>query len=278
MQDEQQMSTSLAGLGTTTVESRFPRPRTGLIRVVLPAYNEEKALPELLHRLDLAFEEAGLPGDVLVVNDGSTDGTGNSVRGYSGRLPVQLMDFESNRGLAEAIKTGLMAAAAKCLPGDIVITMDADNSHTPGLILRMVRMVREGCDVVIASRYQPGSRVRGVSLFRRILSRGAGLLFSVIVRIPGVRDYTCGYRAYRGDLLRAAFERYHDELVRESGFGCMAEILLKLKPLDPIIQEVPLILRYDLKPSASKMDVGRTIRQTLALLSRYIFRGPEGFD
>jgi len=256
----------------TSAMPRSGQSRLRVVKVVLPAYNEEGALPALLERLDLAFEEEGLQGEVLVVNDGSVDGTVEAVRHYVGRLPLRLLDLQPNRGLAEAIKAGLLAAIADCNPGDIIVTMDADNTHTPGLILRMVRMVREGSDVVIASRYQKGSRVKGVSLYRQVLSLGASVLFRLVARIPGVRDYTCGYRAYRAELLKAAFDRYHDDLIQQTGFSCIAEILLKLEAFDPIIQEVPLILRYDMKHGSSKMKVWRTVRETLALLLRYAFR------
>lgn len=253
----------------SSLEPRTVRARVGLVRVVLPAYNEEKALPALLDRLSLAFEEAGLKGDVLVVNDGSTDGTADSVRNFSGQIPARLLDLQPNRGLAEAIKAGLFEAISACNPGDIIVTMDADNTHTPGLILRMVQMIREGNDIVIASRYQPGSRVLGVSFFRKFLSFGASVLLRATVRVSGARDYTCGYRAYRAELLQIAFDRWHDEFIEQTGFSCMAEILLKLKAFDPIVNEVPLILRYDLKPSASKMNIWRTVKETLVMSFRY---------
>jgi dolichol-phosphate mannosyltransferase len=155
--------------------------------------------------------------------------------------------------------------------------MDADNSHTPGLILRMVQRIREGSDIVIASRYQPGARIRGVSQFRQILSLGASVLFRLVARVPGVRDYTCGYRAYRAEVLQIAFELYHEQFIRQTGFGCMAEILLRLKPMSPIIHEVPLILRYDLKYSTSKMQIWRTTRETLLMLLRYGLRRGAGW-
>jgi dolichol-phosphate mannosyltransferase len=64
--------------------------------------------------------------------------------------------------------------------------------------------------------------------------------------IRGVRDYTCGYRAYRGRVLRQAFQRYGDDFINQEGFQCMVDILLKLRKMDVIFGEVPLILRYDL--------------------------------
>lgn len=243
------------------------------IKVVLPAYNEEQSLPPLLNRLERAYEESGLNIEILVVNDGSKDRTSEVARNFRGQLKVEVLDLHPNRGLAGAIKAGLFEAVKQCKSDDdIIIIMDADNTHTPGLILRMVRLITEGCDVVIASRYQPGSRVIGLSRFRRLLSDGASWLFRILVGIRGVRDYTCGYRAYRVEVLRKAFALYQENFIRQSGFGCMIEILLRIQKFDPIIQEVPLILRYDLKEGESKMKIWRTIKQTLKLLFDYRFR------
>jgi dolichol-phosphate mannosyltransferase len=247
---------------------RLINPRAGVVRVVLPAYNEERSLPGLLNRLDVMFEESDLSVEVLVVNDGSTDRTVEVVERYDGPLPIRLIDCQPNRGLAETIRTGLRGALEQARPGDVIVTMDADNSHSPGLIPRMVSRIREGNDLVIASRYQRGSRIRGLSRFRRTMSYAASWLFRIFSGLPAVRDYTCGYRAYRAELLEAAFSRYGHELIQQTGFGCMAELLLKLKPLDPIIHEVPLILRYDMKQSDSKMKIARTVRETLLMLIR----------
>jgi dolichol-phosphate mannosyltransferase len=242
------------------------------IKVVLPAYNEELALPPLLKRLDSAYEEFGLNMEILVVNDGSTDKTSEVARNFKGNIKVEVLDLNPNRGLAGAIKAGLFEAVNDCKSDDdIIIVMDADNTHTPGLIMRMVRLITEGCDVVIASRYQPGSRVIGLTPFRRLLSDGASWLFRIVVGIRGVRDYTCGYRAYRVEVLKKAFQHYKENFIRQSGFGCMIEILLRINKFDPIIQEVPLILRYDFKEGHSKMKVWKTIKQTLKLLLNYRF-------
>src|SRR5262245_45588663 len=130
---------------TPAVSSADRRPGTGVC-VVLPAYNEEATLPALLARLDHALGDAGLPGEVLVVNDGSTDATAEVARDFCGRLPVRLLDLQPNRGLAGALRAGLLEAIRDADADDIIITMDADNSHTPGLIYRMVGEIREGSD------------------------------------------------------------------------------------------------------------------------------------
>jgi dolichol-phosphate mannosyltransferase len=237
-----------------------------MVIVTLPAYNEEETLPTLLDRIREAMEENVIEYRVIVVNDGSTDGTGEMVDRMRDTMPITRINHEQNRGLGEAIRTGLLAAIEGAKDRDIIVTMDSDNTHTPGLIARMVRGIREGNDVVIASRFQPGAHVRGVPLHRRALSRSGSLLFRLAFPTPGVRDFTSGYRAYRAGVIRQAFDTYGGAFVAESGFSCMVDILLKLRRIEAIISEVPLVLRYDRKFGVSKMLVVRTALDTLQLL------------
>ena len=112
----------------------------------------------------------------------------------------------------------------------------------------------------------------GLSLQRRLLSALASVVFRVLFPIPGVKDYTCGYRAYRAGLLQRVMVN-NEDFISESGFSAMVDILLKLRRAYPdlLAREVPLLLRYDKKLSASKMNVKKTIRQTLSLIWRRRF-------
>jgi dolichol-phosphate mannosyltransferase len=239
-----------------------------MVIITLPAFNEEAALPELLLRVKEAMEENGFEYRVIVVNDGSTDGTARAVDALRGKLPVERIDHPENRGLGEAVRTGLLHALERADDRDVIVTMDSDNTHTPGLIAGMVNGIREGNDVMIASRFRSGARVMGVPFYRSVLSRAASLLLRITFPTPGVRDFTSGYRAYRAGMLRRAFATYGDDLVAESGFACMVDILLKLRRLGAIMNERPLILRYDFKYGVSKMHVLKTAAGTLALLLR----------
>jgi dolichol-phosphate mannosyltransferase len=237
------------------------------VLVVLPAYNEEQGLGVLLRRLAQSMHEDGLPYKIIVVDDGSGDATGQIAADHARYIPIQVERHEVNLGLGATIRDGLRVAVSLARDDDVIVVMDADNTHTPGLIRTMLRVVREGADVVIASRYQPGSFVRGVPFDRRLLSVGARVLFRLFFPIRGVRDYTCAYRAYRASVLIEAFRRYGDDFVNQEGFQCMVDILIKLGRMDLIFREVPLILRYDLKGGASKMKVARTAWRTLALMA-----------
>lgn len=249
-----------------TEETRTPTRAT--VRIVLPAFNEEASLGPLLERVEASMEESGLDYQVIVVDDGSGDRTAGVAEGFAERMPVRLVRHQTNLGLGASIRDGLVEAARLAGPRDVLVTLDADNTHTPDLILRMVRMVREGHDVVIASRYQPGSRVRGVPLLRRLISRAGNLLLRAVFPTRGVRDYTSGYRAYRAEVLQGVLDREGPGFFKEDGFQVMVDILLNLRrDRDLIFGEAPLILRYDHKEGASKMDVGRTIRDTLRLMA-----------
>jgi dolichol-phosphate mannosyltransferase len=236
--------------------------------IVLPAFNEEASLPPLLAAVEETMAEAGLAYHVVVVDDGSSDATRTIAEEAARRLPLTLEVHPENLGLGAAIRDGLTRAAALAAPGDVVITMDADNSHGPELIPRMARRVAEGSGVVIASRYRPGSVVRGVGVGRRWLSAGGSWLFRVLFPTRGVRDFTCGFRAYRADVLQAALAEEGAGFFDQDGFQCMVDILLKLRRRGVEFSEVPLVLRYDRKGGASKMRVGRTIVSTLGLLAR----------
>jgi len=245
---------------------------TRRVVVALPAFNEEPNLPDLLGRLDVALSEVPLNYQILIVDDGSTDRTHEVAEEWSEKIPVLVRRHDTNQGLGATLRDGLEWARDVAGPQDVIVTMDADNTHTPELIVRMVRMVREGHDVVIASRYQPGSRVRGLPISRRLLSRLASWVFRVMFPIKGVKDYTSGYRAYKAGVLQDALQS-DPAFFDQEGFQAMVDVLLKLRrDASLIFGEAPMILRYDMKEGESKMDVGATIGNTLRLVIRRRFR------
>lgn len=249
------------------------RFRPAKVLMALPAYNEQEALPELLERIGEAFADSGLDYEVVIVDDGSHDDTAQIASQMSFQMPIHLVKHEVNQGLGRTIRDGLREAVDRAGERDIIITMDADNTHPPGLINRMVQSVHEGCDCVIASRFQNGARVVGVPFERHLLSYGARLLFTILFPTRGVRDYTSGYRAYRASAIRDGFAEFGDDFVGETGFSCMADVLLKLRKRGCVFGEVPLRLRYDQKGGDSKMQVFKTIWLTLKLLGRHRVKG-----
>jgi dolichol-phosphate mannosyltransferase len=237
-----------------------------MIHILLAAFNEEAALGAVLENIARALADGEFR--IWVVDDGSSDRTAAVARDGAAHLPLVLLSHARNQGLGAALRTGLSEIAPRLGDDDVLVTLDADNTQPPALIPRLVQPIEDGrADVVIASRYRSGAEVVGVPFFRVCTSVGARFLFQALFRVPGVRDYTCGFRAYRGSLIRRALERW-GALVTENGFAAAAEWLLKVSALRPRFAEIPLVLRYDRKPTPSKMPVFRTIHRTVGLLIR----------
>lgn len=243
-------------------------PLSGHVIVALPAYNEAEGLPQLLEDLDHVLAGSTSAQTYVIVDDGSTDGTADVIRSFAESHRVLTLRHEPNAGLGPTIRDALQLAVDNASPEDAVLTMDADNTHPPQIAPGMLQLLRDGNDIVIASRYRKGARIVGLAAHREWLSIGASWLFRLLFPVRGLRDYTCGYRVYRAAVLRRGFATYGSSFVDQVGFQCMADILLKLTRFNPRIAEVPLVLRYDRKEGRSKMKVVRTVANTMCLLLR----------
>jgi len=243
-----------------------------MIFVIFPAWNEERVIRRTL--LELAEAMAGRPEPcrAILVDDGSTDRTvaeaERAVAASGGALALTVLRHPVNRGLGAGLRTGIYTCLDQAGDDDVIVTLDADATHPPAMIPELVGKVREGWDLAIASRYRRGSEVRGVPGYRRALSDVGRLVFQAMFPIPGVRDYTCCFRAFRVPLLRRARLAYGEALCTSRGFEAVMDLLLKLRPLGVRAIEVPLVLDYGARVGHSKMKVLRTVRTTLALLLR----------
>ena len=250
---------------------------TPYLLVALPCYNEAENLTPLLRKYAqlAAFYGGNVDIRVIVIDDASTDHTQRVLESLPEWIKeatrLKVVRHAENRGLTGGLLTALerfSEAAASEEPPLAMCLMDGDNSHNPGNIPNMLLKIMEGYDVVVASRYQPGSRIKGVNLFRRTLSRGMGLLFKMRRNIPGVNDYSCGFRLYTPEIILKLREQFGDRPVTQRNFSCMVELLLNCHRCGAVSTEVPFLLRYDLKQGDSKMQVWKTIRGTLNVLNK----------
>ncbi len=241
-----------------------------MLFVLLPAYNEARALPILL--ADLETTCAKLAHRIVVVDDGSTDCTLQVLKCFASQYQnVDVVEHGQNMGLSQALKSGFQRILAfragdlddkmyddKSLP-DVVITMDADNTHPADRIPLLCAQIAAGADLVVASRYAPGGEQFGLKFGRKLLSWGAGKVMQFFFPLDGVQDYSCGYRAYKLSVLQKGFRIYDEKLIENCSFAGMVELLLKLAPLCNKISEVPLQLHYERKEGVSKMRIWTTI-------------------
>lgn len=243
--------------------------------VGLPAYNEEATIPALFPRFKEVLAGNNANYRIVLYNDGCTDCTVARALEWKKELNVEVIGKTVNMGLGEGLRCLIAHVAEHGAGNDVMFIMDCDDTHHPRQFTAMLAALDRGHDIVIASRYRRGSRVAGVAPHRQLLSLGAAGLFKLLHNCRGVLDYTCGFRGYRVGLLQRARQRYGERLIEERGFACMVELLLKLNRMGARMCEIPLDLRYDLKRSASKMDVGGNTMRLLRKLVAWRLRGLE---
>jgi dolichol-phosphate mannosyltransferase len=247
-----------------------------VIWIVLPAYNEEQALPKLLPKLDATLRQHREDYRIVVVNDGSSDRTPEILDQFQSTMPLAVITHPLNRGLGETERDGFEYVATHCSPDDVVVRVEGDDTHDPEYIFVLLEKLRSGFDVVNTSRFQRGGAQLGVDGYRAFISRCANLFMKTMFPIRGLHDYSCGFRAYRARVIVDAVRVFGDDFVqlRGMGFTSTLEMVVKLNLLGCRFAEVPFVLRYDRKESHSKM-VG-SITTLGYLLMAVLYHWPFG--
>lgn len=237
--------------------------------IFIPCYNEEKAISKLSGELLILRErlrQRQIDLGVVWVNDASRDQTAVEMnRVVTEHTWQKVIHHPSNLNLVGVLETILTSH-----PRFIESTqsflglgiLDGDYSHPPAFFNEMIDKILNGYDVVIASRFQVGSIVRGVPFHRQLFSVVMSWLFRCFGRVPNAKDYSCGYRAYSPEIL----SKIGEYKFQCRSFACMVELLMTAHTNGAMICEVPFILRYDLKESSSKMRVVKTIFETMKVL------------
>jgi dolichol-phosphate mannosyltransferase len=220
------------------------------ICVTIPTYNEHESISMLIPILLHVFEENGIDGWVLVVDDSSPDGTGDIVEALSREHPnIRVMHRKGKLGLGSAYKDAFREALMD-RDTDLVVEMDADLSHDPVYLPAILQGAQRSGGVGLGSRYVKGGRIVGWPMKRKIVSWGANFLTRVILGIP-VKDATSGYRAFTRDALSKI--GYADAGTRAYAF--QVEILYRCRRQSFSIEEVPITF-YERQLGKSKLSSG----------------------
>ena len=227
-----------------------------MIRIVIPAYNEVENVPRLMERLVPVARRLG--ARVIVVDDGSVDGTAERVRELAEDVHLAVVRHATNQGLGVAINSGLRAALSESADDDAIVTMEADTTSDLGDLDMMLQRFEEGYDVVLASVYAPGGELIGVEGWRVFASKSVSTFFRYTGGLRDVHTLSSLYRVYRAGTLRRAAETYGYLLVREPGFAANVELLLKLWNAGATVCEVPTTNDWTTRRGSSKMQLRPT--------------------
>lgn len=201
------------------------------LSIVVPAYNEEERLPRTLARLHEYYSAQDYEFDVVVVSDGSTDGTVALVREFAQAHPhFSLIEYSPNRGKGYAVRRGMLEAQ-----GDLVLFCDADLATPQEETEKLLAHIRDGANVAIGSRPLRESRLeKHQPLFRELLGR----LFNKVVQalaIKGIDDTQCGFKLFTHGASQEVFSR-----CKFDGFSFDFESLMVARDLGYRIDEVPI--------------------------------------
>jgi dolichol-phosphate mannosyltransferase len=209
------------------------RTPPGPVWVVVPTYNELDNIESLLTAVRTELDRCSPQHTVLVVDDNSPDGTGEVVERIAAVDPhVEILHGESKRGLGRAYLAGFRRALAQ--GAELVVEMDADFSHDPAFLPRLIEAASDA-DLVLGSRYVPGGTVRNWGPVRRFVSRGGSMYAGVVLGID-VRDLTGGFKCFR----RAVLEAIDLDTVRAQGYAFQVELTYRAIQRGFRVTEVPI--------------------------------------
>lgn len=236
-----------------------------MVYIVLPVFNEEKTIEWTIREIRKVL--AGIPFRIVVVNDGSRDGTAGILKDCAGK-DLMVLSYRINMNIGAVFATGIDEVMRLAKDSDTLVIMESDRTSSPNLIPRLVGTVENGkYDICIASRYVPGGAYRNFPLSRRIFSQLASHLMRSVFPIRGVRDYTIFFRAYRIGILREAIDHFgRFGLIQSKGFVANAELLVKLSFFTNRITEIPFVYDYGVKKGRSKLGIIRTVNEYFVAL------------
>jgi len=241
-----------------------PRPE---LSVVIPAFNEEKRLPSSLRRILEYLEQQPFSSEVLVVDDGSRDGTPELVTRFAADDPrVRLLQYGANRGKGYAVRYGMLQAR-----GERILMSDADLSTPIEELEKLAAALEDGADVAIGSRALPGSYL---AVHQPPLRELIGRTFNLVVRVmavPGIHDTQCGFKLFTRVAARDVFS-----LLTVDQWCFDVEALLVARKMGYRIREVPITWVDERNTKVNVLrDLMRTVTDLARIRARWLLRRPR---
>lgn len=199
------------------------------LSLIIPAYNEEARMASTLDRVEAYLQSTGRSWEIVVVDDGSTDGTLDAARKWAaGREAIRIVTYVPNMGKGYAVRQGVFASR-----GDYIAFSDVDLSAPIEEMARLFEAIDKGYDIAIGSRAVKGARIPvHQPLYRELGGKGLNLIIRALA-VPGIHDTQCGFKLFRGEVAREVFSRAFLD-----GWDFDVEVLYLARKLGYMIAEV----------------------------------------
>ncbi|MDX2083279.1 MAG: glycosyltransferase family 2 protein [Rickettsiales bacterium] len=249
-----------------------------MIKIIFCALNEEKNLKKFLTGVNHEMQNLQQNFEIIACLDGSTDKSYQILQSFAKFYPIKILPLKNQRALGFAYKRLFLDVIENCHDDDLVISLDADNTHKPQQIAPMLQHFKKNkLDILIASRFCDKSLLEKFPLYRQFISKFTSILlqnlFSVkLISGTKLQDFTSGYRIYKVEKLKKLFALEKNKFISEPEFTYTCELLIKLAQLDCRIDEIAISYDYGQKIGASKLRVARNFYRLIILLLTLFFK------
>ena len=227
------------------------------VAIILPTYCEAENIADIIHTI----ESLKLNSTLVIIDDSSPDGTQSIVMKLKENYQnIILLKRPRKMGLGTAITDGFRFLLSLPKPPKYVITMDADNSHNPKDIPRLLQLARKGYDLVIGSRYCKKGKVKGWKLTRLLISKTANKITGMLIKLP-LNDFTSGFRCYSKEYIEKALPKLHSQT-----YEIQIETIRQAKLQGSKISEIPITFE-NRKKGKSKLTLTE-----ITTFSKYILK------
>lgn len=233
-----------------------------MIYILIPVYNEAENLPLLYKNLSVVKADHNL--HFVIVDDCSKDKSVELCHQLFRDTAYTILTKEVNGGPGDSFNMGFNWILENSKTDDLVVTIEADNTSDLGILPEMLAMQSFGYNLVLASVYAQGGGFSKTSFFRKLISFIANMFFRAVYDVK-ILTLSSFYRIYSVDLLRRIKEKY-GIIIKERGFICMLEMLLKAISVNARVIEIPMVLRSDKRIGKSKMKILKTTKTYLRFL------------
>jgi len=247
-----------------------------MIKIIFCCLNEEESLKKLLlnlgHEMDLIKRDF----EIIICLDGTTDNSLAAIAEFQQFYKIITLPQINQRGLGLAYKRLFLEIIKTAADDDLVISLDADNTHNPQQIPEMLEhFEKNSLDFMVASRFCGNSVMGDFPLYRQLISKSTSILLQTIFaakKISGekLQDYTSGYRIYRTKKLKELFAKEGNDFISEPEFTYTCELLIKLSRINSRLDEIALSYDYGNKIGKSKLRIMRNFWRLIIMLKKLL--------
>lgn len=243
-----------------------------MIKIIFCCLNEAQNLHKLLLSLNHEMENLQRDFEIIICLDGTNDNSIKVISTFEKLCTIKILPQVSQRGLGLAYKRLFSEIIRHSKDEDLVISLDADNTHNPEQISEMItHFEKNSLDFLVASRFCGNSVMSDFPIHRQLISKCTSILLQTIFAVKKIsgeklQDYTSGYRIYRAKKLKELFEKEKDNFITEPEFTYTCELLIKLSRLKSRIDEIPISYDYGNKIGKSKLRIMRNFWRLFVML------------